>query len=147
MNEVVARLLDRLAIDDLTSRYNELLDAMRIPELLELWTDDAEFRVEDGDEPVVVRGRDALSAFCLENGSDSVHLTMNAIAEIDGDVATQRCRIILGTRSAGREPGSSSWVTSAYYEDRLVRTADGWRFATRTFRADASLRMLPGEVG
>jgi hypothetical protein len=72
-----------------------------------------------------------------------VHLTVDHRIRVDGDVAEQRARVIIGRRSPQRRPGSSEWVTAGSYVDKLRLTGSGWRFASRTFAPDASLSGLP----
>ena len=70
----------------------------------------------------------------LENfiaGMDHV-LQMNspALIAIDGDTATARSGIRECGKMAGRLEGFEYF---GIYADRLVRTADGWKFALRVF--------------
>jgi hypothetical protein len=138
MKAELSRIGDLIAIRELTGRYNLLLDELRVPEFVALWTPDGEFRV-DGAEGVVLvaAGRDALAELVEGRGFGSVHIAADSLIDIDGDDAAQECRVILGVRSRDRAIGSSNWVTSATYSDRLTRTEVGWRFAARTFRPDA----------
>jgi hypothetical protein len=136
------RLLeDKDAIGEHTSWYNQCWDDGRLDEWVATFTGDGVFEL--GGAPDTV-GPAALHAMITAMASVGfVHLTMNHRIEVDGDTATQHCAVLLGRRSARREPGSSQWVTSGRYVDTLRRTPDGWRFARRVFAPDASLRGLP----
>jgi len=60
----------------------------------------------------------------------TLHRVTNVVAEVDGDDATARAYV----DALIMNPDGSGGVTAAgSYADRLVRTADGWQIATRTF--------------
>jgi hypothetical protein len=60
------------------------------------------------------------------------HVCSNLLIEGEGDEANGRAYLmLLGT---GTSPASITMTGK--YEDRLVRSADGWRFAERRFTAD-----------
>lgn len=61
----------------------------------------------------------------------TMHRMSNQVVTVDGDTATARTYVdalILG-------PDSSGVNAIGFYDDELVRTADGWRIGTRTFTA------------
>lgn len=53
-----------------------------------------------------------------------------SVITVDGDAATARTTIREGGKFGGRDEGLE---ILGYYEDRIVRTAAGWRFAHRKF--------------
>jgi hypothetical protein len=53
-----------------------------------------------------------------------------AVIKVDGDTATAQCVIRESGKYVGRQ---LSLEVLGLYTDRLVRTAEGWRFAQRTF--------------
>jgi ketosteroid isomerase-like protein len=59
-----------------------------------------------------------------------VQLNSPAIIEVDGDTATAKSIIRECGKYIGRQ---TNLEVLGLYEDELVRTADGWRFAKRTF--------------
>lgn len=69
------------------------------------------------------------------------HLLTNFAIDVDGDRATSRCyvhAVLVLLDDAG------TWFDSVgSYDDVLVRAADGWRIAARTFRAT---RMTSGSA-
>jgi hypothetical protein len=135
----LAAIRDRIAIRELTARYNRAVDDF-LPEQWALcWTEDAEFW-RDGQ---LTKGRAAIADISRRAGFSMVHMTFDPIISIDGDVATQRCYGIIGARSQGREPGTSQWVTSGNYVDTVVRTADGWLFQKRVWWKDVILSNRP----
>ncbi len=65
-----------------------------------------------------------------------------ALIKIDGDTATARSMI----REAGKVKDKEEWMEIVgIYDDRLSRTAQGWRFSHRTFTLIGLARtpMLP----
>ena len=131
----VAAIADRIAIRDLTARYNDAIDDGRLDDYLACFTPDGVFAIEGlgrGQGPEQIRPMvEPISPI-------AVHLTLDAVVEVDGDTATQRCRFLLGRRAPDRS--EFSVVTSGRYRDRLVRTPAGWRFTERhaTFDIDAA---------
>lgn len=55
------------------------------------------------------------------------HLAFNEVIDIDGDRASAR-NYLLVLRMTDGKPSVS---LTGYYEDELVRTPEGWRFASR----------------
>lgn len=72
-----------------------------------------------------VEGRDAiLAAFKARPPRTTRHICANIRVDVEGDTASASSQIMLFT-AAGQPPLVGS------YADRLVRTADGWRFVER----------------
>jgi uncharacterized protein (TIGR02246 family) len=135
----IAVLRDRIAIRELTARYNHAVDDCDPEQYAATWTEDGEFW-RDGQ---LTKGRAAIADISRRAGFSMVHMTFDPIVEIDGDTATQRCYAIVGARQPDRAPGSSKWVTSGSYVDTLVRTPDGWLFAKRVWWKDAIVEGRP----
>lgn len=131
----LADLADRFAIRELTALYNDAIDDGRLDDYLTTF-------VPDGVLEVVGLGRaqgaEQILPMVEPISPVAVHLTLDAVVEVDGDTATQRCRFLLGRRSPDRT--DFTIVTSGRYRDRLVRTPAGWRFLERqaTFDIDAA---------
>jgi hypothetical protein len=72
-----------------------------------------------------IEGRDAiLAAFKARPPRTTRHICANIRVQVDGDRATAESQIMLfTTKDAPPLVGS--------YQDRVVRTADGWRFTER----------------
>lgn len=72
-----------------------------------------------------VDGREAiLAAFKARPPRTTRHICANIRVDVEGDTATASSQILLFT-AAGQPPLVGS------YADRLVHTADGWRFVER----------------
>jgi len=61
------------------------------------------------------------------------HAMMNHVVQVDGDVASA---LTYGSWRLIRKglDGGDIWEGSGWYDDRLVRTDDGWRISTRICR-------------
>jgi hypothetical protein len=118
----------------LTHDYALYNDSFRIDELVELFVADASFDMEPAG---LARydGRDAIRAFFEKERralTHLFHLTSNHRVDVDGDRATGTAYFLaIGvTRREGIENQARG-----YYADAYVRTADGWRFASRQSNA------------
>jgi uncharacterized protein (TIGR02246 family) len=112
---------DRDEILQLVYRYNHAVDSGDAQGWADTFTEDAVFEVG----PTVVTGRQGLVDFASAMSSGMRHVTANPVIEITGDAASLRAYIFV---FRGKEVG----VTGTY-EDQLVRTPGGWRFAKRVF--------------
>jgi uncharacterized protein (TIGR02246 family) len=122
---MTATLEDRDEILQLLYRYNHAIDGGDASGWADLFTKDGVFDV--GGEPMV--GRDALVEFAA-NVHGLRHVVVNPLIELEGDSATVRAYLFV-------LHGSAIAVTGSYL-DEVVRTADGWRFAKRSFTPDAA---------
>jgi 3-phenylpropionate/cinnamic acid dioxygenase small subunit len=131
----LADLVDRVAIRELTARYNDAIDDGRLDDYLACFTPDGVFEVDGLGRG---QGPDQIRPMVEPITPVAIHLTLDAVVEVDGDTATQRCRFLLGRRSPDRT--DFTIVTSGRYRDRLVRTPAGWRFSERhaTFDIDTA---------
>lgn len=125
MSDAIERVLDHLAIRELTARYNRAFDDVDSEAWADTFTSNGV--MEFGGPPVT--GRDALVEMSRATGYGYVHITTDPIIEVDGDRATQSCTLVVATRS--KERGPVGVAMTGRYEDELVRTPDGWRFTRR----------------
>ncbi len=140
----VARVLDRIAIVELTARYNRAADGTDPDELLSLFTPDGEIEVRGGTDGAKTYAATEIASLVAPFPAQRVHMTLDATIEINGDTATQLCTLLLCTRSRRRHVAA---LFTGRYADDLVRTAGGWRFRRRVIEVDYSneARMtLPG---
>ena len=129
--QTTSQTADRLDILDLTARYNHAIDSGDGEGWAQTFTPDGVFKSARGE----IVGRADLAKFATDwfAGSEDTrrHWVCNQIVEVDGDVATQRAYLQL-VRS-GSEP---TILSTARYEDRLVRGDSGWPFVQRHVMAD-----------
>ena len=121
----LARLVDLDAIRDLPRRYARCVWESDADGAAALFAEDGVMDTGDG-SPLRGRGaiRDAYRrAFAGQTLMPFVH---NHLVELDGDRASGRCDLDLRATLDGR-----AMLGAGSYEDRYVRTAEGWRFAYR----------------
>lgn len=117
-------LEDRDEILQLLYRYNHTIDSGDAEGWADTWTEDAVFDVAGH----VTTGREALVKFA-SGVQGTRHMVTNPLIDVAGDTAEVRAYLIVfhGTQMA----------TIGSYQDQLVRTPAGWRFAKRVFTPDA----------
>lgn len=130
----IQALMDRIEIGELTARYNRCFDEQDAEAWAEVFTEDGGLAIVGGQ---TVRGRDDLRSMCRATGYGTVHMTTDPVIVVDGNRARQSCTLILGRRTA--DPKSSRFALTGRYDDELVRTAEGWRFANRVITLDGDL--------
>jgi ketosteroid isomerase-like protein len=133
----LADLADRVAIRELTARYNHAFDDADAVGFADQFTEEGVFNVSG---KLVAEGREALERTARDIGYGVVHATTDAIVTIDGDTATQLCTLLIVSRT--RDGQRQQLLGTGRYRDELVRTPAGWRFTRRTFLMDRDL--LPG---
>lgn len=128
--QAVQELVDKAAIADVAVRYCELIDSGRWDELDEVFVDDAEFHLPDGDHDGLDAIRSRISG-ALGPLDHSQHLVSNHQVSVDGDAADHRCYFnAQHVRHAAAD--GPTYVVAGRYDDRLVRTERGWRITDRT---------------
>jgi ketosteroid isomerase-like protein len=123
----------------LTHDYALYNDTFQVDRLVNLFMPDAWFDMEPAGLDRYV-GREAIREFFQREEralSHVMHLTSNHRVDIDGDSASGTAYFLaIGiSRRSGRENQARG-----YYQDAYVRTAEGWRFASRS-----SIPLLPWE--
>ena len=126
-------LVDRQAIVDLTIAYCWALDTKQWDALDDVFLPDATALLAT---PAPLQGVEAIKERvqrALVPLDDSQHLVANHQVAVDGDEAT--CRCYLQARhvrhAAAGADGGPHFIIGGRYEDRMVRTAQGWRIAHR----------------
>ena len=124
-------LADHIAITNLTIAYTWAIDSHRWDDLDAVFLPDA---TADLASPATLQGVGAIKARianALEPLDDSQHIVSNHQIDVDGDEGT--CRCYLQAQHVRRTAdGGPNFIIGGRYEDRVVRTADGWRIAHRT---------------
>ena len=135
MSDIEARLAvleDAEAVRELCIAYGRTLDAKDFAGYASLFAEDGEWC---GFE--TIKGRDNILRFMTEtfdtpDAKPCVHLMTNFRIAVTADTATSWCRWTL-IEDHGAGP---VLVYSGHYDDEVVRTAQGWRFARRTVTVD-----------
>jgi ketosteroid isomerase-like protein len=123
----------------LIKRYVNLGDAHDWAAVAALYTDDAVFRRPSGGD--AIEGRAAiLASFLARPPRAQRHVVANVVVEVeDADHARAFSVIVLyqgEPAPEGELPAMSTSPLVGTFTDRLVRTADGWRFAERVGALD-----------
>ena len=128
----MTRLDDRVEIDDLLTRYAVAIDTKDWDLLDTVFTPDAfiDYTSAGGVKGTFPEVRqwlaDVLAGFPMTQ-----HLVANRHVVLDGDTATARSYFYNPMGVAGPDGKLSLFFVGGYYNDRLVRTAAGWRVAER----------------
>lgn len=125
MGDVLRELADREAIRDLARRYADCVWRQAVEEAVDLFADDGV--MDMGDRPLIV-GRAALleSYGAAITGEPFYPFVHNHVIDLDGDRASGRCYLDLRCTIGGQ-----AMAGVGFYEDKYVRLAAGWRFASR----------------
>lgn len=123
-------LQDRLDIADLLARYCLALDTRDWAGLEAVFTPDASCDYGTLGQPEGAAQIAALVSGTLRTLDATQHLIGNVQVEVSGDEASARCYLMAQHVRAGT-PGGETYLMGGRYEDRVVRTPDGWRLAHR----------------
>jgi hypothetical protein len=140
-------LFDRLAIDDLLSRYTVALDTKEWGLLATVFTADATI---DYTSSGGIKGQFPEVAAWLEKTlatfSMTQHMLGNKVIRLDGDQGTGRTYFFNPNTlvdAAGRSP---LLFVGGFYLDRFVRTEQGWRIEDRYEETSWMKSDIPFEV-
>lgn len=136
-------LEDREAIRRLVHDYQRHLDARDLGAYAALFSPEGEWRGGTG----YGRGPDAIRAMLEERlppnppapGPTTVHVVTEPVIDLDGDEATGTLTWALLRRDEADTPVLE---LLGHYEDRYVRVAGAWRFASRLAIVDIPERPL-----
>lgn len=121
--------LDRADIIDLAIRYTWALDTKSVDDLRNVFTPDATALLRgvecNGVDEIIARVSGSILRL-----TTTQHLVGNHQVTIDGDTGTHRCHLQSQHVLEGCD-GGDNYIVGGYYDDRVVRTPDGWRIAHR----------------
>lgn len=127
---------DYIEIRLLNANYNRLADAGDGTAYSKLFTEDAEFHIVGNQ---VYKGRDEIASAASATAV-TVHVTTEPEITIDGDIATQRVRMI--AIYAALDATRNEFVASGWYVDTLKRTEEGWRYFRRRAELDLQIAQV-----
>jgi SnoaL-like domain len=127
-----SEVADRLAIQDLIARYAVVIDNRDFDALDRLFTSDAtiDFSTFNGPIGDLTEIKAFLGA-SLPFFTRSQHMMGLPLIDLDGDTAHARTSCNNPMISEKPDGRTSVWLIGLWYDDDLVRTADGWRFCAR----------------
>jgi hypothetical protein len=121
---------DRQDISDLLVRYATGIDRRDWPLFRTVFTDDCEL---DYGEIGTWQGVDAVTDFMDTThamAGNTLHRLTNQAITLDGDTASARTYVDAVIMFGDNQSGVNAW---GFYDDEIVRAADGWRIARRRF--------------
>lgn len=121
---------DRQDISDLLVRYATGIDRRDWPLFRTVFTDDCEL---DYGEIGRWNGVGEVTDFMDKThamAGHTLHRLSNQVIAVDGDKATARTYVDAVIMFGDNQAGVNAW---GFYDDEVVRTADGWRIARRRF--------------
>jgi len=121
---------DRQDISELLVRYATGIDRRDWPLFRTVFTDDCEL---DYGEIGTWQGVDAVTDFMDTThamAGHTLHRLTNQAITVEGDDATARTYIDAVIMFGDNQAGVNAW---GFYDDKIVRTTDGWRIARRRF--------------
>jgi 3-phenylpropionate/cinnamic acid dioxygenase small subunit len=136
----LAEIADRLAIDDLLTRYAFAVDAKDWDLYASCFTTDAriDYTASGGIAGTLPEVR-AWLAEVMDFFPICQHVVANRTIVVAGDSATSRSYLFNPMVVGERETGGL-FLEGGVYRDRIARTADGWRIAERIEEASWSTR-------
>ncbi len=126
---------DRLDLAELVGRYAAAADQRDWDGLADLFARGGLLVTPDPPRSLAASvehaGRDAIRAAVakLESFARTVHHVTGSVWHADGDGAVGRTTTTAHHVESGPEPGS--WVWHLVYDDRCVRSPEGWQFSRR----------------
>jgi len=121
---------DMVEIQRLYAKYNQVLDAGKAEAWADTFTPGGVFNKTN-------IGRDALIAFAKnfydQGGGKRRHWNTNFV--VDGTAEGADGSVYLMLWDAGNRPATI--IVTGIYEDKLVKTKDGWRFKSRVVNPDS----------
>jgi 3-phenylpropionate/cinnamic acid dioxygenase small subunit len=123
---------DRLEISHLIATYADLIDSQNFDALDALFTADARIDFSTFNGPVgdLAEIKTFLGA-SLPFFARTQHMMGLPHIDIDGDTAHAKTSCNNPMISTKPDGTTSVWLIGLWYDDDLVRTADGWRFSAR----------------
>jgi 3-phenylpropionate/cinnamic acid dioxygenase small subunit len=121
---------DRQDISDLLVRYATGIDRRDWSLFRTVFTDDCEL---DYGEIGTWQGVDAVTDFMDTThamAGNTLHRLTNQAITLDGDTASARTYVDAVIMFGDNQSGVNAW---GFYDDEIVRSADGWRIARRRF--------------
>jgi len=122
-------MADREDIIDLAVRYTWALDTKNVEGLRDVFLPDATAMLRgvecEGVDSIIARIGGAILRL-----DHTQHFVGNHLVTVDGDTGTHRCQLQSQHVKIGTD-GGDNYIVGGYYEDRVVRTAAGWRIAHR----------------
>ena len=142
IDATVAELADREAIRELPIKYCDCVWRGDMTGIVDLFAHDGQFITKGFKRDHVASGHEGLGKLygSLTSGAITprpyIH---NHVLQLEGEgKASGRCYVEL--RDAQKE---FEWIGTGFYDDKYVKTNEGWKFQSRTFTT-AHMTRMPG---
>jgi hypothetical protein len=140
MDEAAA-WIERAAIAELITRYAALNDAGDWDAVAALYTEEGRMNRPTAPDEFISGRAAILAGFRSRPRRASRHVVANVLVTLEGDArARASSQLLLFTGSVAADGGlpivSAAAPLIGSYDDTLVKTAAGWRFAERRGRLD-----------
>lgn len=136
------QLIDRQQIDDLLIRYATAVDTKDWELYETCFTEDAFIDYESAGG---IKGKLPEIRAWLEKTMEmfpmTQHVVCNRVVEIDGDTAKARSVFYNPMALPQEDSKQLLFFDGGYYNDRLVKTGDGWRIRERIEESSYSTRL------
>ncbi|MFC8435462.1 nuclear transport factor 2 family protein [Streptomyces sp. NPDC057253] len=127
-------MTDRDDVLDLVARSADAVNRLDAEQFESLWTPEAAWVIDppldftlEGSRAEIAKGFEAGMRAMWASFLQLIHSTT---VDVDGDTATARTYLT----EQGIRPDGTGQLLHGVYEDTVVRTDEGWRFARRHFR-------------
>ena len=117
-------LEDRIAAEDLLTRYATAVDRRDWVQYRSIFTSDAE--IDYSSAGGIAGTVDEIVEF-LSTSLEMFEMTQHLVSNIDLDVKGDSATVTAMFNNPMRLPGGDTWFTGGWYHHDLVRTPDGWR--------------------
>lgn len=130
----LARAIDRQEITTLLHLYARGIDRCDLATLLAVWAEGATVDYGEGALDAAAWSRGVLER--LHPMAHTMHALSNIVIDLNGDGARSETYCQAYHQFAGEDGALRRMIVGGRYLDRLVRTAQGWRIAARTYVID-----------
>ncbi len=117
-------LADRIAAEDLLTRYATAVDRRDWEQYRSIFTADAE--IDYTSAGGIAGTVDEIVEF-LSTSLEMFEMTQHLVSNIDLEVNGESATVTAMFNNPMRLPGGDTWFTGGWYHHDLVRTPDGWR--------------------
>ena len=117
-------LADRIAVEDLLTRYATAVDRRDWEQYRSIFTADAE--IDYTSAGGIAGTVDEIVGF-LSTSLEMFEMTQHLVSNIDLEVNGESATVTAMFNNPMRLPGGDTWFTGGWYHHDLVRTPDGWR--------------------
>lgn len=125
---------DKVEIQELTARYANAMDDMDLDAWMATWDGNGLWKGGLGEFQGTQKLKELFAALG-DRIKNRRHVMTNFVIDADGDLADQRCYMLVFDRV-----NEARLIASGVYNDRLIKTDGKWKFLERRVALDPSFR-------